>query len=175
MSNSVSLPDLPAEFKATREVKTDDMIIPVVVGFGLALPFAYLFAFVFQFILGSSFAFVLAELIGGCIGTWQVIKWQSDRARKTKESSLCRLTEQGIEYRKGNSAHDLRWEEIKAVRWDSDVRAEDDSYDVIVVDGPNGKFRISAFFFSEEDVLAMGRIIKQRCHAAKDDKWFAPR
>lgn len=162
-------PNLPIEFQASRLDKDGKTAIPVTliilgliaVGFvvdGLKLP---------GLIAVPMFLSVPVVVIVMWVRRGQIDQLKS-------RECWCRITEDGIEYKEPGASYSLRWNEIEqATRaCDTGVSEDDALRPTLTISGGSKKFKISACYFTDEEVFSMQQAVRDYCPAAKDDWGF---
>ena len=79
--------------------------------------------------------------------------WYGQYLRRYRDEAWCRMTEEGIEYHEPTRHSKFRWTEIDRVwtDWVSGL-GEEQTFDAVVVVAGTRQFRMSARFFTEQEV-----------------------
>lgn len=162
-------PQLPIEYTASRLDKDGKTAVPVAF-IVISLIAIALIADAFN-LPGS---FVIACYI--CIPAVVIYLWirRGTIDRKKSRSCWCRLTDDGIEYKEPGASYSLRWDEIEHAERACDTGvAEDDALrPTLTIKGRNRKFKISACYFTDDEVFSMQRAVRDHCPRAEKDWGF---
>ena len=148
------LPPLPAEFKASRAEPSS--MRPFLLG--------CLGAFIGGGLLYGTILRPVARWVGeGPVSVaWLVLipvagvfakSWYGQSLLRQRNESWCRMTEEGIEYHEPGRHFKFPWNEIDRVwtDWVSGL-GEEQTFDAVVVAAGSRQFRMSARFFTEQEV-----------------------
>lgn len=170
------LPVLPLEFKASRAEFHDSIWLNLMfVIVGLVVIFGTIGRIIPEGVKAPAAVtdwldiLFLPIMIALAIG---VTRLKRAHHQRISAQTRLRLSDDGIEFRDHRTNCTVSWNDVQSVALDSEVIAEDDCPDAIVIRSKKANFRISARFFTEEEVGTAQRIIKQKCPAARDNKWF---
>ena len=83
-------------------------------------------------------------------------------AKRKRDGSWCRLTPAGVEYCEPGKYCNFRWSEIDSLWSTFDTSTGEDTFDVIEVRAGRQKFRMSARFFTEEEVKLVEGLCRLR-------------
>lgn len=162
-------PSLPIEYKASRLDKDGKTAIPVTL---IVLGMLAVALMVEALKLPGSFAIASYVVVPALVIYFWVKRGMVDQEKA--RTCWCRLTEDGIEYKEPGRSYSLRWNEIEnAMRACDTGVAEDDALrPTLTVKGRNQKFKISACYFTDDEVFDMQRAVRDHCPRAKKDWGF---
>ncbi len=162
-------PHLPIEYTASRLDKDGKTAIPItLVIVGLVVVALVVNAMK----LPGSFAVACYIGVPAIVIYFWVKRGMVDQQKS--RSCWCRFTEDGIEYKEPGAHYSVQWNDIQhATRACDTGVAEDDALrPTLTIKSRNQKFKISACYFTDDEVFSMQRVVRDHCPAAKEDWGF---